>query len=45
MFISRPDFVVFGSCVAADLGALIAQLQDKLHHVGLSDVAKQAVAR
>jgi 3-(3-hydroxy-phenyl)propionate hydroxylase len=44
MFICRPDFVVFGSCVAADLGALIAQLQDKLHHVGLPD-AELAVTR
>jgi len=45
MFISRPDFVVFGSCVTADLGALIAQLRGKLHYVGLSDAATLAVTR
>ncbi|CDR07463.1 FAD-binding monooxygenase [Streptomyces iranensis] len=45
VFISRPDFVVFGSCVAADLGALIAQLRDKLNYVGLPDAQKLAATR
>lgn len=32
LFISRPDFVVFGSCLEADLAALLAQLRAKLHY-------------
>ncbi|MET0455251.1 MAG: bifunctional 3-(3-hydroxy-phenyl)propionate/3-hydroxycinnamic acid hydroxylase, partial [Mycobacterium sp.] len=30
LFISRPDFVVFGSASVAGVGALLAQLEDKL---------------
>jgi len=45
IFISRPDFVVFGSCVRTGIGALIAQLQDKLNYVGWRDAAKAGVNR
>ena len=37
VFISRPDFVVFGSCLAADIGALIAQLREKLNCDGRAE--------
>jgi 3-(3-hydroxy-phenyl)propionate hydroxylase len=43
MFISRPDFAVFGSCAAADLSALIAQLREKLHYAGQPQATDLAV--
>lgn len=45
MFISRPDFVIFGACVAADVSALIAQLRHKLNYAGQPDAAKLEVTR
>jgi 3-(3-hydroxy-phenyl)propionate hydroxylase len=35
--VTRPDFVVFGACAAADVGALLAQLRAKLRCVGSPD--------
>lgn len=32
LVITRPDFVVFGSALATDAEALLAQLRDKLHY-------------
>lgn len=45
MFISRPDFVIFGSCLTADLGALIDELRDKLNYARQPDTAKLAATR
>jgi 3-(3-hydroxy-phenyl)propionate hydroxylase len=33
LFVSRPDFVVFGSCREAGLAALLDQLRARLHYV------------
>ncbi|WP_020499816.1 bifunctional 3-(3-hydroxy-phenyl)propionate/3-hydroxycinnamic acid hydroxylase [Sciscionella marina] len=33
MFLSRPDFAIFGTCAAAGIGPLIAQLREKLNYV------------
>lgn len=45
MFISRPDFVIFGSCLTADLGALIDELRDKLSYARRPGSANLAATR
>ncbi len=45
VLISRPDFVVFGSCAAADVGVLIAQLRSELHYIGPSATQQPVVTR